>query len=93
MFRKTLLVLGALAALAVPAALEAIPAGAATIPAGKITFLYGQTSPDLSAFKARGGKLIQYHGWSDPAIPALDSILIAAIAQGLMNTRARRAGG
>jgi cytosine permease len=26
-------------------------------------------------------------------IPALDSILIAAIAQGLMNTRARRAGG
>ena len=26
-------------------------------------------SPDLSAFKARGGKLIQYHGWNDPAIP------------------------
>ncbi|QYE36539.1 tannase/feruloyl esterase family alpha/beta hydrolase [Polymorphobacter sp. PAMC 29334] len=25
-------------------------------------------SPDLSAFKARGGKLIQYHGWNDPAI-------------------------
>jgi len=25
-------------------------------------------SPDLSAFKARGGKLIQYHGWKDPAI-------------------------
>ena len=24
--------------------------------------------PDLSAFKARGGKLIQYHGWNDPAI-------------------------
>jgi feruloyl esterase len=31
-------------------------------------------SPDLSAFKARGGKLIQYHGWADPAIPALDSV-------------------
>ncbi|UAJ08669.1 tannase/feruloyl esterase family alpha/beta hydrolase [Glacieibacterium megasporae] len=25
-------------------------------------------SPDLGAFKARGGKLIQYHGWNDPAI-------------------------
>jgi pimeloyl-ACP methyl ester carboxylesterase len=25
--------------------------------------------PDLSAFKAHGGKLIQYHGWNDPAIP------------------------
>ena len=25
---------------------------------------------DLSAFKAAGGKLIQYHGWSDAAIPA-----------------------
>ena len=24
---------------------------------------------DLSAFKAAGGKLIQYHGWSDAAIP------------------------
>ena len=27
-------------------------------------------SADLSAFKAHGGKLIQYHGWNDPAIPA-----------------------
>lgn len=26
-------------------------------------------SPDLSAFKARGGKLLGYHGWNDPAIP------------------------
>ncbi len=25
-------------------------------------------SPDLTAFKARGGKLIQYHGWSDPVV-------------------------
>ncbi len=27
------------------------------------------TNPDLSAFAARGGKLILYHGWSDPALP------------------------
>jgi pimeloyl-ACP methyl ester carboxylesterase len=25
--------------------------------------------PNLSAFKAHGGKLIQYHGWNDPGIP------------------------
>ena len=29
---------------------------------------------DLRAFKARGGKLILYHGWNDPAIPALNTI-------------------
>ncbi len=29
---------------------------------------------NLTAFKARGGKLIQYHGWNDPAIPPLGSI-------------------
>ena len=26
--------------------------------------------PDLEPFKARGGKLIMYHGWNDAAIPA-----------------------
>jgi feruloyl esterase len=26
-------------------------------------------NPDLSAFQGRGGKLISYHGWNDPAIP------------------------
>ncbi len=30
--------------------------------------------PDLRAFKARGGKLILYHGWSDAAIPAPNTI-------------------
>jgi hypothetical protein len=33
------------------------------------------TDPDLSAFQAAGGKLLQYHGWSDAAIPAQSSIL------------------
>ena len=32
-------------------------------------------SPNMSAFKKRGGKLIQYHGWNDPAIPPRSSIL------------------
>ncbi|MBO9709091.1 MAG: tannase/feruloyl esterase family alpha/beta hydrolase [Caulobacter sp.] len=31
-------------------------------------------NPDLSAFKARGGKLIMYHGWADAAITPLGSI-------------------
>jgi Tannase and feruloyl esterase len=31
-------------------------------------------NPDLTAFEKRGGKLIIYHGWNDPAISALNSI-------------------
>jgi hypothetical protein len=30
--------------------------------------------PNLVGFKSRGGKLILYHGWNDPAIAALNSI-------------------
>jgi hypothetical protein len=30
--------------------------------------------PDLKQFYQRGGKLIIYHGWNDPAIPALSSV-------------------
>ena len=32
------------------------------------------TNPDLTAFHAHGGKLILYHGWNDPAIPALNTV-------------------
>jgi hypothetical protein len=32
------------------------------------------TNPDLDAFKAKGRKLIVWHGWSDPAMTALGSI-------------------
>jgi hypothetical protein len=31
-------------------------------------------NPDLGAFRARGGKLVLYHGWDDPAIPALNTV-------------------
>jgi feruloyl esterase len=31
-------------------------------------------NPDLSAFHARGGRLILFHGWNDPAIPALSTV-------------------
>jgi feruloyl esterase len=32
------------------------------------------TDPYLKAFQARGGKLVLYHGWSDPVITALNTI-------------------
>jgi feruloyl esterase len=32
------------------------------------------TDPDLSAFRKRGGRLIHYHGWSDPQIPPASSV-------------------
>ena len=45
------------------------------------------TNPDLKPFMARGGKLILYHGWSDAAIPAPNSInyyesVVKTIGQG-----------
>ena len=32
------------------------------------------TDPDLKPFLARGGRLILYHGWNDPAISALNTV-------------------
>ena len=32
------------------------------------------TNPDLKAFKARGGKLIMYHGWNDQLIQPMNSV-------------------
>lgn len=40
----------------------------------KMSPIIDSESADLRAFKAHGGKLIQYHGWNDPAIPARSSI-------------------
>lgn len=30
--------------------------------------------PNLEPFRKRGGKLVLYHGWNDPAIPALNTV-------------------
>jgi len=40
----------------------------------KVGRIFNAVDPDLSAFHAHGGKLIQYHGWSDPDIPPFNSI-------------------
>jgi feruloyl esterase len=34
----------------------------------------GSTNPDMKAFFARGGKLLLYHGWSDPQVTPLNTI-------------------
>jgi feruloyl esterase len=40
----------------------------------KVGSIVNAVNPDLSAFKARGGKLLMYHGWNDPAISPGNSI-------------------
>ena len=32
------------------------------------------TDPDMKAFFSRGGKLILYHGWSDPLVPPVNTV-------------------
>lgn len=39
----------------------------------KTTRWIDAADPDLNRFRAIGGKLIIYHGWSDPAVPATES--------------------
>jgi Tannase and feruloyl esterase len=36
--------------------------------------IYGGDDPDLTAFRARGGKLLIVHGWSDQVVPPQESI-------------------
>ncbi|MFI0351307.1 tannase/feruloyl esterase family alpha/beta hydrolase [Actinomadura sp. 9N407] len=40
----------------------------------RMSGIYDSTDPDLTRFRDRGGKLIIWHGWSDPAIPAQSSL-------------------
>ena len=43
--------------------------------------------PDLKRFESRGGKLIIYHGWNDPAISALNSVNYFRSVQGKLGAR------
>jgi feruloyl esterase len=48
--------------------------------------LLNATNPDLSGFRARGGKLLMYFGWADTALPpvmAIDYYLKAVGTNGL----------
>lgn len=42
--------------------------------ATKLGPIVDAVDPDLSVLRARGGKIVMYHGWSDPAVPALASV-------------------
>jgi feruloyl esterase len=55
----------------------------------KTAGILNSTDPDLAKFKARGGKLIQYHGWGDAAIPPQNSINYFESVQSVMGKTAR----
>ena len=40
----------------------------------KVGPMVDQVNPDISAFKAHGGKLLTYQGWADPVVNPLDTI-------------------
>lgn len=46
--------------------------------------LYASTNPDLTGFEAAGGKLILYHGWSDPHISPINTIAYYEAVQSLL---------
>jgi feruloyl esterase len=51
--------------------------------------LYDATDPDLSPFARRGGKLLMYHGWSDPHISPLNSMAYAQAVSDRMGAAAK----
>jgi Tannase and feruloyl esterase len=60
----------------------------------KLAKTLNATDPNLSAFKAHGGKLILYHGWNDPAISAVNTInyyqsVVGAMGQDAFDSFAR----
>jgi Tannase and feruloyl esterase len=40
----------------------------------KLASILNATDPDLKAFQAHGGKLLLYHGWTDPSVSPLETI-------------------
>jgi len=46
--------------------------------------IYDATDPDLSKFASSGGKLLLYHGWSDPHISPLNSVAYYEAMQKVM---------
>jgi hypothetical protein len=40
----------------------------------KMAAVLDAVDPDLTPFKRHGGKLIQFHGWNDPAVPPMGAV-------------------
>ncbi len=53
----------------------------------KLARTFNSMNPDLSKFRARGGKLIMYHGWADAAIPPLNSVNFYSSVQQRMGSK------
>jgi len=53
----------------------------ATLESFTFRFIYDATNPDLSRFSKAGGRLLMWHGWSDPHISPLNSIAYYAAMQ------------
>jgi len=57
---------------------------------GRVAAILNATNPDLDAFRTRGGKLIQYHGWADMLIAPRNSIdYYTSVVNRLAAARAR----
>ena len=54
--------------------------------------LYGATDPDLGAFFNRGGRLLLWHGWSDPHISPINSIAYYRAVEATLGAAATRQG-
>ena len=52
----------------------------------KLGFIHA-INPDLQAFKARGGKLLLYHGWNDPLIAPQNTVNYYSSVLAKMGTR------
>ena len=62
-------------------------ADAANLAASKTAAALDAVDPNLSEFMNRGGKLIMYHGWNDPAIPPLNTINYFESVQARLGSR------
>jgi feruloyl esterase len=55
----------------------------ATLASFSLRKIYDATNPDLARFRKAGGKLVIWHGWSDPHISPLNSIAYYSAARKL----------
>jgi feruloyl esterase len=58
----------------------------ATLDSFKFRSIYDATNPDLSRFEKAGGRLLMWHGWSDPHISPLNSIAYYTAVQKLLGS-------